>query len=40
MAMDPKNVFNNKADFKVLLPLDRFRMTVGAGYSAKGLGGA
>jgi len=29
MAMDPKNVFNNKADFKVLLPLDRFRMTVG-----------
>ena len=29
MAMGPKNVFNNKADFKVLLPLDRFRMTVG-----------
>jgi long-chain acyl-CoA synthetase len=29
MAMDPKNVFNNKADCKVLLPLDRFRMTVG-----------
>ena len=29
MAMDPKNVFNNKADFKVLLPLDRFGMLVG-----------
>jgi hypothetical protein len=36
MAMDPKNVFNNKADFKVLLPLDRF----GADRSSKGLGGA
>ena len=26
MAMDPENVLNNKADFKVLLPLDRLRI--------------
>jgi hypothetical protein len=34
MAMGPKNVFNNKADFKVPLPVYR----EGPAPSAKGLG--
>jgi long-chain acyl-CoA synthetase len=35
MAMDPKNVFNIKADFKVPSPFERVSLSVGAGRSAK-----